>query len=144
MRGLAQLGLDADAGGWEHQAALDTYGITEDQASLLLSFADGSIGTIVYAAAGDRALAKERCEVFGADVALVMDDFLQTEIYRRGRKEVFKTRKRDKGFSQQMTAFLDALGGKAPLPMTFDQIDRVTRTCFMALESMRSGERLTL
>jgi predicted dehydrogenase len=119
-------------------------GITDDQASLMLSFADGSIGSIVYAAAGDRGLAKERCEVFGAGVALVMDDFLQTDIYRRGRKEVFKTRKRDKGFQQQMTAFLDAVKGEASLAMTFDDIDRVTRTCFLALESMRSGERLKL
>ena len=119
-------------------------GITEDQASLTLSFADGSLGSILYSAAGDRGLAKERCEVFGSGAALVMDDFMQTEIYRRGRKEVFKTRKRDKGFQQQMSTFLAAVRGEKQSPMTFEQIDRVTRSCFLALESMRSGARYSL
>jgi len=117
-------------------------GITDDQASLTLGFADGSLGSILYSAAGDRGLAKERCEVFCSGAALVMDDFMESTIYCRGRKDVFKTRKVDKGFQKQMSAFLAAIRGEAALPMTFDDIERVTRTCFLALDSMRSGLRL--
>jgi len=119
-------------------------GITDDQASLTLSFADGSLGSILYSAAGDRGLAKERCEAFGSGTVVVMDDFLQSEIYRRGRKEVFKTRKVDKGFQPQMSAFLAAIRGEAALPMTFEEVERVTRTCFLAVDAMRSGQRLSV
>src|SRR5206468_1176188 len=41
----------------------------EDNVVVALDFADGSVGTITYTAAGDRALGKERVEVFGGGVA---------------------------------------------------------------------------
>jgi predicted dehydrogenase len=114
-------------------------GIVQDQAILSLTFSDGSVGTVVYAAGGDTALPKERCEVFGDGKSIVMDDFARSELYARGRRTVFKTGRRDKGFAPQMAAFCRSLlEGDAP-GMDFDGILSVTRTCLRAVESMADG-----
>ena len=53
-------------------------GITEDQCSITLTFGDGSIGTILYAAEGNAGLPKERFEAHADGRSLVMDDFMET------------------------------------------------------------------
>src|SRR5262249_33944339 len=66
-------------------------GVTDDQAIITLEFADGSIGTLVYAAGGDRGLPKERFEAFGDGRAAALDDFRSTEMWQRGRRTRFRT-----------------------------------------------------
>jgi len=114
-------------------------GIVQDQAILSLKFSEGSVGTVVYAAGGDTTLAKERCEAFGDGKSIVMDDFARSEFFARGRRTVFKTGRRDKGFAPQMAAFCRSLlEGDAP-GMEFDGILSVTRACLRAVESMADG-----
>ena len=74
-----------------------TTGIKEDHSVLSFRFEDGSVGTIIYAAGGEKSLAKERFEAFGDGKALVMDDFLVSEFYDKGRCRRFRSSKRDKG-----------------------------------------------
>ena len=114
-------------------------GIVQDQAILSLTFSEGSVGTILYAAGGDTALPKERCEVFGDGKSIVMDDFARSELYARGRCTVFKTGRRDKGFTPQMAAFCRSLLDSEAPGMDFDGILSVTRTCLRAVESMTDG-----
>jgi predicted dehydrogenase len=125
-----------------HAAAIAEHGsgITRDQAILSLKFADGSVGTIVYAAGGDTALDKERCEVFGDGKSIVMNDFARSEFYAGGRRTVFKTSGRDKGFAAQMKAFCASLTNAEADGMAFDEILSVTKTCLAAMESMADGE----
>jgi predicted dehydrogenase len=116
-------------------------GIVQDQAILSLRLSDGSVGTVVYAAGGDGALAKERCEIFGDGKSVVMDDFARSEFYSRGRRTVFKTGRRDKGFDAQMAAFCRSLLTRDAEGMDFDGIMAVTRACLRAVESMTDGEQ---
>ena len=125
-----------------HASAIGEHGsgIVQDQAILSLNFSDGSVGTILYAAGGDTALAKERCEVFGDGKSIVMDDFARSEFYAGGRRTVFKTGWRDKGFAAQMPAFCASLLDSEAPGMDFDGILAVTRTCLAAVESMADGD----
>jgi hypothetical protein len=115
-------------------------GITSDQSILSFRFADGSVGTIVYAAGGDGSLAKERFEAFGGGKALVMDDFLTTEFHENGRARRFKSGKRDKGFTQEMQQFCTEIldGGKSS--MSFEEIEAVSRACILAARGVQTGE----
>ncbi|HUK56200.1 MAG TPA: bi-domain-containing oxidoreductase [Nitrospiria bacterium] len=114
-------------------------GITADQTHLSLAFEDGSIGTVVYAAGGDAALAKERFEAFGDGRSLVLDDFRLSEYYAAGRKTVFKTGRCDKGFRSEMSRFVRAiLQGDRPA-ISFEEIEAVTRACFLAMKSQSTG-----
>jgi predicted dehydrogenase len=115
-------------------------GVTDDQSLLSFTFADGSIGTIIYAAGGDTALAKERFEVFGDGKSLVMDDFMVSEFYHRDKRNKFKSGKRDKGFQNEMAQFANVLIKGTPPLMTFEDIQAVTRASILAVKSFQTGQ----
>ena len=120
-------------------AAEGEAGPMDDQAVLSLRFSDGSVGTIVYAAGGDTALPKERCEVFADGKSVVMDDFARSEFYSGGRRTVFKTGARDKGFDVQMQNFCASLLDAKAAGMDFEDIRSVTEACIAAMESIADG-----
>jgi len=125
-----------------HGTRIETHssGIRDDHSLFSLSFEDGSIGTLVYAAGGDTALAKERFEAFADGQSLVMDDFAVSEFYVHGKRTVFKSRQRDKGFHAEMTRFVQALvDGRSEGP-SFQASRAATRACFRAIESLRTGQ----
>jgi predicted dehydrogenase len=121
-------------------AARGHEGVIPDQAVLSLTFADGSVGAIIYTASGDAALSKERVEVFGDGRSLVMDDFTVTHGYAAGRRTTLVSGKRDKGFEQELTRFIAAVSQGGPAPLAFAEIESVTRTCLLAAESLTTGE----
>ncbi|WP_133716799.1 bi-domain-containing oxidoreductase [Methylocaldum gracile] len=115
-------------------------GITNDQSIMTLEFADGSVGTLVYAAAGDTGLAKERFEAFGGGRAAVIDDFTSTELYSGGRRHAFRTRKQEKGFFEEMALFCASLLRPDVVLPAFDEIEAVTRACIAAERGFVTGE----
>ncbi|HTN42236.1 MAG TPA: bi-domain-containing oxidoreductase [Nitrospiria bacterium] len=115
-------------------------GTTDDQSILSFTFEDGSIGTVVYTAGGNTLLAKERFEVFGGGKSLVMDDFMRSDFYADGKKTSFKSGGQDKGFHAEMIRWVQSVvRGEAPV-MSFGQIQAVTRACFLAVRSLRTGQ----
>lgn len=115
-------------------------GFTDDQCLFSLAFADGSIGTLVYAAGGDGALPKERFEAFGDGRAAVLDDFSVTELYENGARTRFASWNRDKGFRAEMASFVAPLLQGGPQAVPFEQIARVTKTCLLAVKSLQDGQ----
>ncbi len=120
--------------------AAHSSGILDDQSIMLFGFADGSVGSVIYAAGGSTAMPKERFEAFGGGKSLVMDDFMVTEFYDGHKRSTFKTRKRDKGFQAEMAAFVDAIISGSATAMPFDEIAAVTRASILAAMSLRTGE----
>jgi predicted dehydrogenase len=115
-------------------------GITSDQCILTFTFADGSVGSIVYASGGDPALPKERFEAFGCGKALTMDDFLTTHFFENGGARRFKSGKRDKGFAAEMRSFCHEVMGGGPPSMSFVEIVAISRGCILADRSLQTGE----
>jgi predicted dehydrogenase len=114
-------------------------GPRDEQSVLSLTFGDGSIGTVVYAAGGDPGLPKERFEAFGDGKALTMDDFEITEFYAKGQRGTYRSGKRDKGFQEEMSHLVTSLTrGNGPA-MPFHEIAAVTRACLLAAKSLRTG-----
>ena len=119
-------------------------GILDDQCVITIQFQDGSVGNLVYVAGGDSAVAKERLEVFGDGKTLILDDFRVTECYSGGKKDVFRSRKQDKGFGVEVDRFLTGVTrGDQPI-IPFHEIESVTRTCLLATQSLITGERYSL
>ncbi len=112
----------------------------DDQFMLSFTFNDGSIGNVVYTSGGDTALPKERFEAHGDGKSLTMDDFLHSEFYEQGKKTHFNSRKRDKGFHQEVVSFVETVEKGLPSPIRFEDMYAVTRACFLAVKSLQSGE----
>lgn len=110
----------------------------DDVVSILLKFADGSTGTIVYTALGHASVAKEYLEVFAAGCVIQLDDFVQLTISKGAKSKVEKS-SQDKGQTALVAAFLDAVrnGKDAPIPVR--ELAAVTRATFAVEEALQTG-----
>jgi predicted dehydrogenase len=110
----------------------------EDNLTMTLTFADGSVGVVDYLANGDKSFPKERVEVFCGGRIAVLEDFRTLELVRDGRRKRVK-KAQDKGWKAEWAAFASAIreGGAPPIP--YEQLIGVTQATFAAVESMRSG-----
>jgi len=90
-------------------------GIDPDNVAVTVSFADGSLGIIVYVSQGSTDLAKERIEIFGGNQAIVIQDFQALEAHGVKRQTSGRSRIVDKGHYEILENFHDALKGIAEL-----------------------------
>lgn len=98
----------------------------DDSAAVLLRFADGSVGTIVYSSIGDPAVPKERIEIFGTGIAVEIDDFTAIAISTGGKTRRRKARQ-DKGQNNLVAAFLAACRDEAEAPIPLDELEAVSQ-----------------
>jgi len=110
-----------------------------------LKFANGTLGTISYLANGDKSASKERVEVFGGGSVAILEDFRRLELVRNGRKQITRARwGQDKGHKAEMQAFVDALRGKTPPPIPFEQVVGSTLATLRLRNSCQTGQPLTV
>jgi predicted dehydrogenase/threonine dehydrogenase-like Zn-dependent dehydrogenase len=110
-----------------------------DTVAITLRFAGGSVATIAYFATGDKSFAKERVEVFGAGTLAVLDDFREVEISRGGKRKKTRKMSQDKGFDEEVAAFVAAARGGGTLPIPLADLVATTRATFAIEESLRTG-----
>lgn len=112
--------------------------IREDKATITMSFADGSFGTVHYLANGHRSFPKERLEVFCGGSVLQLDNFKAMTGYGWPGFSKMKLRSQDKGNAACAAAFIAAIkaGTEAPIPAA--EIFEVTAATFDAVESLSS------
>jgi predicted dehydrogenase len=83
--------------------------VTNDKASITLSFADGSFGVVHYLANGSKAFPKERLEVFCGGGVLQLDNFRKLKGFGWPGFKSMNLRRQDKGQKACAAAFLDAV-----------------------------------
>jgi predicted dehydrogenase len=88
--------------------------ITEDKASIMLGFEDGSFGTIMYLANGAASFPKERVEVFAAGRVLQLDNFRKLKGFGWPGFRKMNLWRQDKGQSACAAAFLAAIESGTP------------------------------
>jgi predicted dehydrogenase/threonine dehydrogenase-like Zn-dependent dehydrogenase len=111
----------------------------EDNVIITLEFPDGSVGTVSYLAAGDRAFPKERVEIIGGGRVAVLDDFRRLETVRNGKRKVYRAwLRQDKGHRQEWEAFAKALETGGPPPIPYEHLVAVSLSSITAVEALRS------
>lgn len=110
--------------------------IRDDKATITLSFADGSFGTIHYLANGAKSFPKERIEIFCAGKILQLNNFRKLTGY--GWKNFHKMNlwRQDKGQNQCVKNFLTALETNAPSPIPFAELVEVARKTIDITEAL--------
>ena len=114
--------------------------VDADSVIITMRFADGSNGSVAYLAEGDKGLAKERVEIFGAGRAFVLDDFRRATLYKDGREEQVVLKAQDKGQQEQVRTVCASVlqGGAAPISL--DELAATTRATFRVLDSLRERQ----
>lgn len=117
--------------------------ISDDQCVITIRHANGSISTIGYFAGGDKAYSKERVEVFGGGNVGVIDDFRSATTVTGGKRTTTKSTM-DKGHTDEIAAWCDALNQGGPSPISWDELEYVTLASLMAVQSLREGTPIDL
>lgn len=110
----------------------------DDAVSILLRFADGSTGTIVYSSLGDAAVAKEYVEVFAAGRVVQLDDFTRLTVTQAGKSSTTKATQ-DKGQAALAAAFLASVRNAGPPPIPLAELAAVTEATFAIEDALRLG-----
>lgn len=113
--------------------------VTDDQCFITLRHANGSISNIAYLAGGDKAFPKERIEVFGDGRIAIIDDFRSVTTSVGGKTKTLKLRQQDKGHVAEVQAFAAAITGESGPPISWTELRAVTKTTFLAVQSLREG-----
>lgn len=114
------------------------YDVTEDKASIMLSFKDGSFGTIHYFAHGAASFPKERIEVFTGGKVLQLDNFLKLKGYGWKGFSKMNLWRQDKGQLACCKAFLKAIEDGGPAPISVTEIFEVAKASIEVAEQLRS------
>jgi predicted dehydrogenase len=116
---------------------------TRDNVTATISFEDGSVANLVYAANGDRAVAKEYFEVFCGNSVARIDDFTALHLSRNGKTETLKGR-RDKGHRREIELTVEAMKQSEASPISFEELVEVTEATFAVEEAIRTQQIVTL
>ncbi len=114
----------------------------EDTVSIIISLSDGSIGNINYFANGDRGFPKERIEAFGGGRTAVLDDFRTLEMWRDGKRKISKRLSQDKGFDQELNAFVDAVVSGDEMPISWRSLEMTTMATIDIVESILTDSEI--
>ena len=106
----------------------------DDNISIVLKFRDGSVGNIIYTANGDKAMPKERMEIFGGNKIGVINDFKGGEFYNGNKLKTLK--EEGKGHKEEISAFFDALSRGGVMPIEFESMYYTTKTTFKIIDSL--------
>lgn len=118
--------------------------IREDKMSIILSFADGSVGTLHYFANGSKSYPKETLEIFGDGRVIRMENFRITKRYGFKGFHTFRTWRQDKGHRAEIFEFVERVASGGPPLIPIEELSNVTRASFAAVESARTGKTVVI
>ncbi|MBN1482207.1 oxidoreductase [candidate division KSB1 bacterium] len=107
-----------------------------DNVSVVVKFANGSVGTLIYVANGENMLAKEYCEISGGGKSAVLHNFSRVAFYAN-RKKREKKYSGDKGHADEVKAFIRTLQGAGEKIIPFDSLVDTTLLTFKTIESLK-------
>jgi len=108
--------------------------VTDILATIVL--ADGSLGSVLYTVKGDKALERERIEMFKGGTACVIDNFRRLQTAQGGRTRTIRRGGVDRGHRAELEAFIDALRGGRRLPVDLNDYLATTLATFAIGEAL--------
>lgn len=130
---------------WADSAPVSVYatgGPAPGDVQAVLTFANGTTGTISYLTGGSTRFPKETMDATGGGRSARLDNFRIAAVWAGGRKTTARARGgQDKGQRLEMEAFVEAIRTGGPMPVSVGSLLATTRATIAVGESMRSGQR---
>lgn len=120
-------------------ASAVSVGADADNVAATITYDNGASAVISYMTGGDPRYPKELIEVAGHGMTAKLDNFQTGEVWRRGKRKVFRAMAADKGQKDQMLAFVAALRGGTDMPVPFTSLVETTAVTLAAERSIALG-----
>jgi polar amino acid transport system substrate-binding protein len=114
-----------------------------DSLIINLKFKNGSIANIAYFSNGSKSLPKELIEVFSFGTVAIIDDFKKLTVYNNETKKI-KYSGQDKGHTNELLAFFNAIKNGGVNPVPFDSSYHSTFVTFKVLQSIRESRKIII
>ena len=111
--------------------------VNDDNASIILNFADGSFGTINYFSNGSNSFPKESINVFSNGKVLSLDNFRVLRGYGWKSFKIMRTWIQDKGQANCVQSFLNGLKANEPA-IPFNELYEVASVSLDIAEKLRN------
>lgn len=114
-----------------------------DTVVINLMFENGSIANVSYLSNGNKNVPKEKIEVFCDGTVYEIDDFKKMTTFGNSVSSK-KLSGQDKGHSNELVAFIDAVKNAKEMPISFDEIYMSTLVTLKVIESIKSGRSINI
>lgn len=108
----------------------------DDTLSINMKFQNGSIASIQYFCNGNKAIPKERLEVFSSGKSLTLDNYRKLTGYGWGSFKRSSTFTQDKGHKNCASAFVEAVNSGAQSPIPYDDLMEVSKLSIEMADSI--------
>lgn len=89
--------------------------VNNDNIAISFKLSDGSVGTLIYSASGDKSFSREALEIFFDGKTITSTDFRQSEFHHNGKTDTFKTRNQEMGYLEELKHFTNCVSGNDTL-----------------------------
>jgi predicted dehydrogenase len=86
--------------------------VNNDNIAISFKLTDGSVGTLIYSASGDKAFSREMLEIFFDGKTITSKDFRISELHQNGKTDTFKTRNQEMGYTEELKHFIHCVANK--------------------------------
>lgn len=114
--------------------------VNNDNVILNIKFMDGSVGSIIYSANGDRSFSRERIEIFCDGKTASSSDFRETLLHSGGRKKKFRTWNQEMGYREELEYFFRYVRGEVSVELTTEEVFFSTAAVLAAHKSIEQAE----
>jgi len=118
--------------------------VNNDNIAVCFKLNDGSVGSMIYSASGDRAYSREMTEIFFDSKTIVSKDFRISELHKNGKVETFKTRGQEIGYAQELKAFVDCALGKIKPQLSLSEMFDTMEIIFAIEQALATGQSVSL
>ena len=124
--------------------ALESGDLNKDTLVVSIGFHNGSVGSICYFFNGDKAVPKERVEIFAHGGTPILNDYKALKIYHKGHRKEIKLKRQDKDQKDEMRLFIDAVRQRKRELIPLEEIISTSRATFRIMDSILSGAAVSL
>jgi predicted dehydrogenase/threonine dehydrogenase-like Zn-dependent dehydrogenase len=119
-------------------------GYLDDSVAVSLAMSDGSLASIVYAAAGDKSVPKEAIEIFRGRSVASIDDFKSGQFVANRKKVKLGGGSQDKGHAAEVNAFIQCVRKGAASPISLESLMATTLASFAIVESAKTSSTVSV
>lgn len=117
--------------------------VNNDNIAVSFKLTDGSVGTLMYSASGDKAYSREALEIFFDGKTIASKDFRVSELHQNGKTDTFKTRSQEMGYVEELKNFIHCVSGKELPAVSSHEMFATMSTIFAIERALATAQVIT-